>query len=234
MLEPSIYLVLVPITAVAGFIRGFAGFMRSTQRSLPALNVWSYAAAASQRLCGSICLPTCFYCPRSGGCAARGRRPANIGTLATMPVGVLLRGRRPCVQEARYQRQLVAALVLLSGWRYLGAIGPIGWAGGSATGTVTALHPSPSLAALFPNAGSQTAREPQISSSGCSPPPRASCHARLRHRNRSESSARDWRPCPLSCGYALLGTRSNKRAPEAQWRAVLLLVVAIATAGLLV
>jgi uncharacterized protein len=240
MLEPSIYLVLVPITAVAGFIRGFAGF-GGPLVLLPALSVCLTPAASVAAVMWIDLLANVLLLPQVRRDAQRAVvGPLMVGTLATMPVGVLLLvAADPAFMKRGISATiLVAALVLLSGWRYRGAIGPIGWAGvGALTGIVMGATSIAVTAALFLNADSRTAKESRANFIVWVFTATLALLAMLAvGAGIAESPAR--MIGVLASVYllgTLLGTRLNKRAPEAVVRrTVLLLVVAIATAGLLV
>jgi uncharacterized protein len=239
MLEPSIYFVLVPIAALAGFIRGFAGF-GGPLVLLPALNVWLSPAASVAAVMWIDLFANVHLLPEVRHEAQRAVVvPLLVGTLATMPVGVLL---LVAVDPVFMKRGisaaiLVAALVLLSGWRYRGAIGPIGWAGvGALTGIIMGATSIAVTAALFLNSGSQTAKESRANFIVWVFAATLALLAMLAvGTGIAASPARVIGIlAPVYLAGSLLGTRLNKRAPEAVVRrAVLLLVVVIATAGLM-
>jgi len=237
MLEPSIYFILVPIAALAGFIRGFAGF-GGPLMLLPALNVCLPPAASVAATMWIDLFANVHLLPQVRREAQRAVGvPLVAGTLATMPVGVLLLlAVDPVFMKRGISAAiLVAALVSLSGWRYRGAIGPIGWAG-ALTGTVMGATSIAVTAALFLNAGSQTAKESRANFAVWVFIATLALLAMLAvGAGIAATPARVIGVlAPVYLAGILLGTRLNKRAPEAvARRAVLLLVVVIATAGLL-
>ena len=240
MAEPDVYPILIPIAAIAGFIRGFAGF-GGPLVLLPALNVCLSPAASVSAVMWIDFLANVLLLPQVRRDAQRAVvGPLMVGTLTTMPVGVrLLVAADPALMKRAISAAiLVAALVLLSGWRYRGAIGPIGWAGvGALTGIVMGATSIAVTAALFLNAGSQTAKESRANFIVWVFAATIALLAMLAvGAGFGASPARVIGVlAPAYLAGTLLGTRLNKRAPEAVVRrAVLLLVVAIATAGLLV
>jgi uncharacterized protein len=239
MLEPSLYLVLVPIAALAGSIRGFAGF-GGPLMLMPALNLYLSPAASVIATMWIDLFANVHLLPQVRREAQLAVVvPLMVGTLATMPVGVLLLvAVDPVIMKRGISAAiLVAALVLLSGWRYAGSIGPIGWAGvGALTGTVLGATSIAVTAALFLNAGSQTANESRANFIVWVFIATLALLAML--AAGAGIAATPVRVigtlAPAYLAGSLLGTRLNKRAPEAiVRRAVLLLIVVIATAGLL-
>ena len=239
MIEPSISFILVPIAALAGFIRGFAGF-GGPLVLLPALNVYlspaaSVAATMWVDLFANVHLLPQVRREAQGPVVV----PLMVGTLATMPFGVLLLvAVDPMLMKRGISAAiLVAALVLLSGWRYRGAIDPIGWAGvGTITGMVMGATSIAVTAALFLNAGSQTAKESRANFILWVFIATLALLAML--AVGAGIAATPVRVigvlAPVYVAGTFLGTRLSKRAPEVfVRRAVLLLVVVIAMAGLL-
>lgn len=160
MADPSLlYGVLLPTAAVAGFVRGFAGF-GGPLLMLPVLNIFLPAATsiavmmwvdlfANVRL-----LPDArrHFSPDVVG-------PLTLATIVAMPVGAyLLVTVDPLVMKRVISLAiLVAALVLLTGWRYKGPAGGFVYAGvGALSGLVMGATSIAIVTALFLNAGQQT------------------------------------------------------------------------------
>jgi uncharacterized membrane protein YfcA len=238
MLEANSYFVLAPIAALAGFIRGFAGF-GGPLVLLPALNFFLSPTASVAATMWVDLFANVHLLPQT-------RREANssvvvpmmAGTLAAMPFGVLLlMAVDPVLMKRGISAAiLIAALVLLSGWRYRELIGPVGWASvGALAGVVMGATSIAVTAALFLNAGSQTARESRANfvvwvfiatlallvmlfiGTGIAGTPIRVISVLT----------------PFYVAGAFLGTRLSNRAPEViVRRAILLLVVIVATVGL--
>jgi uncharacterized membrane protein YfcA len=240
MLQTDAYFILAPITALAGLIRGFAGF-GGPLVLLPVLGLYlsptaSVAATMWVDLCANVqLLPQVRQQAQSSVVV-----PLTAGTLVAMPLGVLLLLTVDPVLMKRGISAgiLVAALVLLSGWRYRGAISPIGWAiVGALTGVVMGATSIAVTAALFLNAGSQTARESRANFIVWVFFATLALLAML--AGGEGIAATPLRTigvlAPVYVVGAILGTRLNKGAPQAVVRrAVLALVAMIATATLLI
>jgi uncharacterized membrane protein YfcA len=88
--------------------------------------------------------------------------PLTLGTLVAMPLGVLLLVFvDPLVMKRGISAAiLLAALILLTGWRYKGGTGTGTWTSvGLLTGVIMGATSLAVTAALFLNAGSQTAKQ---------------------------------------------------------------------------
>ena len=162
MPEFKFYIVLVPIAAVAGFIRGFAGF-GGPLVMLPALNFFLAPAASIPVMMLVDLVVNIQLLPAARRDASLSVvAPLTIATLVAMPIGVLL---LILVDPALMKRAisvaiLVSALILLAGWRYQGPVGVGTWtAVGLLTGVVMGATSLAVTAALFLNAGTQTAKE---------------------------------------------------------------------------
>jgi uncharacterized membrane protein YfcA len=158
----SFMAVLVPAALLAGVVRGFAGF-GGPLTMLPALTAFMPASAAILVMSWIDLLVNVQLLPRAARQAKAGVVvPLTAGAVLTMPLGVLLL----LVVDAAIMKQalsatiLVAALVLLSGWRYPGTIGRSGWVGvGALTGVVMGATSLAITSALFLHAGGQSAVE---------------------------------------------------------------------------
>lgn len=240
MLDTQSYIVLAPIAAVAGFIRGFAGF-GGPLVLLPALNIYLAPAASVAVVMWVDLFANVRLLPE----VYREAQPLVVlpltaGTLIAMPFGVLLLVAVDPVlmKRAISAAILLAALVLLSGWRYQGAIGRRGWlAVGALAGFIMGATSLAVTAALFLHAGAQTARQSRANfivwvfvatlafllmvAVGTNPGGRLLPIILVL--------------APIYLAGSYLGSRLNTHAPEAVVRrAVLILVLVIATVGLVV
>ena len=158
----SFFAVLIPAALLAGVVRGFAGF-GGPLTLLPALNVFMPTSAAILVMSWIDLLVNVHILPRAAREAKAGVVvPLTAGALLTMPLGVLLLLVVDAVimKRALSATILVAALVLLSGWRYPGTIGRAGWVGvGALTGVVMGATSLAITSALFLHAGGQSAAE---------------------------------------------------------------------------
>ena len=158
----SFFAVLIPAVLLAGVVRGFAGF-GGPLTLLPALNVFMPTSAAILVMSWIDLLVNVHILPRAAREAKAGVVvPLTAGALLTMPLGVLLLLVVDAVimKRALSATILVAALVLLSGWRYPGTIGRAGWVGaGALTGVVMGATSLAITSALFLHAGGQSAAE---------------------------------------------------------------------------
>ena len=158
----TMYAVLAPMATLAGFIRGFAGF-GGLLLLLPTLNLYMPPTASVPVVMWIDLLANVRLLPE-GRRHARSEvvTPLTLGTVAAMPLGVWL---LVMVEPAPMKRVinaaiLVAALVLLSGWRYRGVIAAWSWAAvGALTGLVMGATSIAVTAALFLNAGTQPPQE---------------------------------------------------------------------------
>ena len=158
----SFFAVLIPAALLAGVVRGFAGF-GGPLTLLPALNAFMPTSAAILVMSWIDLLVNVHILPRAAREAKAGVVvPLTAGALLTMPLGVLLLLVVDAVimKRALSATILVAALVLLSGWRYPGTIGRAGWVGvGALTGVVMGATSLAITSALFLHAGGQSAAE---------------------------------------------------------------------------
>jgi uncharacterized membrane protein YfcA len=240
MFETSTYFVLAPVAAVAGLIRGFAGF-GGPLVLLPAASFYLSPAACVAATMWVDLFANVRLLPQVRREAQSAVVvPLTAGTLVAMPLGVLLLLKAdPVLMKRGFSAAILsAALVLLSGWRYRGTIGRIGWvAVGALAGVVMGSTSIAVTAALFLNAGSQTARESRanfivwvfiatlallamlVVGTGVTATPIGVIGVLA----------------PVYVAGTFLGTRLSGRVSEVVVRrAVLALVVVIATVGLLV
>jgi len=158
----SFFAVLIPAAVLAGVVRGFAGF-GGPLTMLPALNAFMPTSAAILVMSWIDLVVNVQLLPRAARAAKAGVVvPLTAGAVLTMPIGVLLLLLVDAVimKRALSATILVAALVLLSGWRYPGTIGRGGWVGvGALTGVVMGATSLAITSALFLHAGQQSAAE---------------------------------------------------------------------------
>lgn len=160
MFDPILlYATLVPIAALAGFVRGFAGF-GGPLLMLPVLNIFLPAAMSIAVMMWVDLFANIRLLPDA-------RRhfsqdvvvPLTIATFLTMPAGAyLLITIDPLIMKRVISVAiLAAALVLLTGWRYKGKAGTgIYAAVGAFSGLVMGATSIAVVTALFLNAGGQT------------------------------------------------------------------------------
>jgi hypothetical protein len=167
MSEPALfYAVLVPATAVAGFVRGFAGF-GGPMLLLPVAGAFLTPAGAIWLVMWMDIAVVLSLIP--GAMREASRRlvaPLTIGGLATMPLGTwALIVVEPGVMRRLICAAIVAAcLVLLSGWRPRAEAGPARLAAaGAVTGVIVGATSIAVTAALALQAAAGTAAEARAS-----------------------------------------------------------------------
>lgn len=162
MLEGKALAILVPVAALAGFIRGFSGF-GGPLIMLPILGLYLAPAEAVWVMMWVDILVNVRLVPEARrDLSARVFLPLLAGTVATMPIGLWLLTTIDAVLMKRVLcvAILIAALVLLSGWRYRGEATKATWLGiGGLSGVVMGATSLAVTVALFLNAGRQTAAE---------------------------------------------------------------------------
>ena len=162
MPDLSVLLVLVPVAAIAGFVRGFAGF-GGPLLMLPILSFF-FPPAASVVLMMLIDISVNLkLVPEVRNDASRAViLPLFVGTLIAMPLGVMaLVYIDPLTMKRALNGSILAvALLMLAGWRYKEAMGTRSWfAAGLLTGLVMGATSIAVTAALFLNGGSLSAKE---------------------------------------------------------------------------
>jgi uncharacterized membrane protein YfcA len=232
------YAVLAPTAAVAGLVRGFAGF-GGPLLMLPVLNGFLPPATSLWVMMWVDLLVNVRLLPDARHHASLPvLLPLTLGTLATMPIGVMLLYAVDAVvmKKVISAAILLAALVLLSGWRYRREAGPITWtAVGGLTGLVMGATSLAVTAALFLNAGNQTAAESRANFIGWVFIATIALLAMLAFKSAS-------RPGDLQVilvlgalylAGSILGSRWHRQANEVVVRRIVLaMVVLVATAGL--
>lgn len=239
MWESGFYLALVPVAAIAGFIRGFAGF-GGPLVMLPALNLFLTPAASIPIMMWVDLLVNVKLLPEANrDASASVVLPLTVGTLVAMPAGVLLLVFvDPVVMKRGISAAiLLAALILLTGWRYKGATGTRTWTLiGLLTGVIMGATSLAVTAALFLNAGSQTAKQSRANFILWVFLATLALLSMV-----AIGTGFDTNLIPIIAVLAplyflgtVLGSRLSRHAPEAfVRRAVLALVVIIATVGLI-
>jgi uncharacterized membrane protein YfcA len=150
---------LVPVSLAAGFIRGFAGF-GGPLVMLPILNQFLVPAASMWVMMWVDLLVNVRLLPEARKEASRPvLLPLVAGTIVAMPVGVkLMAGSDPAsMKRVIGAAVLVAALLLLSGWRYSGNPRSATWIGaGLLSGVVMGATSLAVTVALFLSADRQS------------------------------------------------------------------------------
>jgi uncharacterized protein len=236
--ELGFYLALVPIAAIAGFIRGFAGF-GGPLVMLPALNFFlAPAASIPVMMCVDLLVNVKLLPEANRDASASVVLPLFLGTLVAMPLGVVL---LVIVDPVALKRGisaaiLLAALILLTGWRYQGATGTGTWTlVGLLTGVIMGATSLAVTAALFLNTGSQTAKQSRANFIVWVFLATLALLAMVAIGTGFDTNLIRIIAvlAPLYFLGTLLGSRLSRHAPEAfVRRAVLALIVIIATVGL--
>lgn len=163
MLDPSLfYWILVPMALIGGFVRGFAGF-GGPLLMVPVLNLFLMPATSVALILWIDIFVNVRLLPDARRHATKDVVvPLALGTLVTMPVGawVLVSTDPVTMKKAIAAAILVAALFLLTGWRYrkpirLPVYGAVGGLAGFVMGSTSIAAVTP----LFLNAGNRTATE---------------------------------------------------------------------------
>jgi len=163
MLDPSLfYWILVPMALVGGFVRGFAGF-GGPLLIVPVLNLFLPPATTVALILWIDIFVNIRLLPDARRHAAKDVVvPLTLGTLIAMPIGawVLLSTDPLTMKKAIAAAILVAALFLLTGWRYRKSIGrPVYGAVGALAGFVMGSTSIAAVTPLFLSAGDRTATE---------------------------------------------------------------------------
>ncbi len=160
-MDPS-YAILAPVALAAGFIRGFAGF-GGPLVMLPILNQILVPAASMWVMMWVDLLVNVRLLPEAREHASRSVLvPLTLGTLATMPIGVkLMADSDPAIMKRVIGAAiLVAALLLLLGWRYPGRPRGAMWiTAGMLSGLVMGATSLAVTVALFLSADRQSAAQ---------------------------------------------------------------------------
>lgn len=163
MLDFSLfYWIMVPAAIIGGVIRGFAGF-GGPLFMLPIFNLFLAPVTSVWVMMWVDLFANVQLVPEARRDASRAVIvPLTIGTLIAMPVGLyLLITSDPLLMKRVISGAiLAAALVLLSGWRYRGRLGPgIYGAVGGLSGLVMGATSIAAVAPLFLSASTHTAKE---------------------------------------------------------------------------
>lgn len=133
-MDASALAVLVPISVIGGFLRGFAGF-GGPLFMLPILNGYFSPAVSIAVMMWVDIFSNVHLLPEARRHSSREVvMPMTIGTLIGMPIGtyLLLQADPVLMKRVISATILVAALILLTGWRYPRPLGPrtLGGVGG--------------------------------------------------------------------------------------------------------
>jgi len=158
----SSYAILAPVALMAGFVRGFAGF-GGPLVMLPVLSQYLPPAAAMWVMMWVDLAVNIRLLPEAQRAASRSVvLPLSLGTLLTMPLGVkFMAANDPLIiKRAISAAVLVAAIVLMTGWRYRGTVNALIWASvGALSGLVMGATSLAVTAALFLHADRRSAAE---------------------------------------------------------------------------
>jgi uncharacterized protein len=232
------YAVLGPTAAVAGLVRGFAGF-GGPLLMLPVLNAFLPPATSLWVMMWVDLLVNVRLLPEARQHASGTvLLPLTLGTLVTMPLGVMLLYAVDAIvmKKAISAAILLAAVVLLSGWRYRRQAGPITWtAVGGLSGLVMGATSLAVTTALFLNAGQQTAAESRANFIGWVFVATIALLTMLAFKGTANSG--QWQAIvvlgALYLAGTIIGSLWQRRANEVVIRRIVLaLVVLVATAGL--
>ncbi len=163
MIDMSLfYWVLVPVAVIGGFLRGFAGF-GGPLFMLPILSLFLPPPVAIGVMMWTDIFSNVHLLPNARADSSRAVVvPLLIGTTIAMPVGVhLLMSLEPLVMKRILCGSILfIALVLLTGWRYRRAVGATVYTAiGAMSGFVMGATSIAAVTPLFLGAGSQTAAQ---------------------------------------------------------------------------
>jgi uncharacterized membrane protein YfcA len=239
MIDPSLfYWVLVPIAAVGGFLRGFAGF-GGPLFMLPVLSLFLSPAVAIGVMMWTDLFSNVHLLPNARADSSRAVVvPLLVGTAAAMPAGVhLLMSVEPLLMKKILCGSiLLVAVVLLTGWRYRRSVGtPVYAAIGAASGFVMGATSIAAVTPLFLGAGDQTAAQNRANFIVWVFPATVLLLFLLTARDAltAVNAAMIAILTPVYLAGTLIGARVHHKASDATVRrTVLVLIIATATAGL--
>jgi uncharacterized membrane protein YfcA len=241
MADPSLfYWVLVPITVLGGFLRGFAGF-GGPLLMLPVLNAFLTPAVSVSVMMWIDLFSNVQLLPEARHDSSRTVViPLTVGTFIAMPAGayLLLTLDAAIMKRAICGAILVAAIVLLTGWRYRGPLGRnIYGAVGALSGLVMGATSIAAVTPLFLGASQHTMKENRANFIVWVFMATILLVAIL--ALAGTLGVGDWIAIAvLTPAYILgttLGSRFNRRASDAHVRrAVLVMIMAVAVGGLFV
>ncbi|MBM3733330.1 MAG: sulfite exporter TauE/SafE family protein [Acidimicrobiia bacterium] len=156
------YGVLVPVTVIGGFLRGFAGF-GGPLFMLPILSFFLSPPVAVGVMMWIDIFSNVHLIPNARADSSRAVViPLLAGTAMAMPVGahVLLSVEPVLMKKIICGSILLMALVLLTGWRFRDALGASGYIGiGALSGFVMGSTAIAAVTALFLDAGHRSAAQ---------------------------------------------------------------------------
>ena len=163
MIESSLfYWILIPAAVVGGFLRGFAGF-GGPLFMVPIMSLFLPPAVTIGVMMWVDLFVNIRLLPEArADCTRATIVPLMIGTAVAMPAGVyLLMSTEPLLMKKIICGSiLIAAVVLLTGWRYRRSVGtPVYGAIGAVSGFVMGATSIAVVTPLFLGAGNQTAAQ---------------------------------------------------------------------------
>lgn len=239
MIDPSLfYWVLIPITVIGGFLRGFAGF-GGPLLMLPILSLFLSPAVAIGVVMWTDLFANVHLLPNARADSSRAVVvPLSIGTAAAMPAGVhLLLSVEPLLMKRILSGSiLLVAAVLLTGWCYRRAVGALVYAAvGAVSGFIMGATSIAAVTPLFLGAGNQTAAQNRANFIVWVFPATVLLLFLLTLGNAFSAVNAPTIAVltPIYLGGALIGTRVHRNAADVVVRRVVLaLITASATAGL--
>ena len=232
------YWVLVPVAVVGGFLRGFAGF-GGPLFILPIMSLFLSPAVAIGVVMWTDLFSNVHLLPNARADSSRVVVvPLLIGTAVAMPAGVhLLMSVEPLLMKKILCGSiLLVAVVLLTGWRYRRSVGtPVYAAIGAASGFVMGATSIAAVTPLFLGAGDRTAAQNRANFIVWVFPATVLLIFLLTARDAltAVNAAMIAILTPVYLAGTLIGARVHRKASDATVRrTVLALIVATATAGL--
>lgn len=240
MIDPSLfYWVLVPIAVIGGFLRGFAGF-GGPLFMLPVLSLFLSPAVAIGVMMWTDLFSNVHLLPNARTDSSRAVVvPLLIGTAIAMPAGVhLLMSVEPALMKKILCASiLLVALVLLTGWRYRRAVGTKVYAAiGAVSGFVMGATSIAAVTPLFLGAGHQSAAQNRANFIVWVFPATIWLIVLLTVRDAftAVNAVMIAVLTPVYLAGTMIGSRVHRTAADATVRrTVLALVIATATAGLI-
>lgn len=239
MIDMSLfYWVMIPAALIGGFLRGFAGF-GGPLFMLPIMSLFLPPAVAIGVMMWIDIFVNLHLIPNARTDSSRAVVvPLLLGTAVAMPIGVyLLVSVEPALMKKILCISiLLIALVLLTGWRFRDALGAPGHAAiGAASGFVMGATSIAAVTSLFLGAGHHSAAENRANFIIWVFPSTILLLALL--ALQGTLAAGDVLKIailtPIYLIGAVIGTRAHRVAADATVRrTVLALVIATATAGL--
>lgn len=159
---PLLYGILVPVAAVAGFVRGFAGFGGPLIMIPVASFLMPPPVAVATAMWVDFFANVRLLPDARHDATTADALPLTVAALVAMPLGIwLLVAVDPVIMKRTIcVAVFIAAASILAGWRYRGKTGPaVNAAVGFGSGMIFGATGLAVTVALFVNAGHQTARQ---------------------------------------------------------------------------